>query len=833
MSSKKGAFVYQQIELTTAEWATEATIYPASVWLFERLETGKFNMKLADGVHVFAELATVMEGVKVEVKSNTEEEYVLTIISASGEIDTPNLKGATYTHPKFTTHESGFYKVTVDDEGHITSAIPLAKKDITDLGIPSQDTVYNDAALRQSVTDNLQLAKTYTNEQIATIVGFSILPVPALPATGQSGVIYLVPKSGSGADVHNEYIWLTTESKFELIGNTAIDLSGYYTKTDSDAKYATKQDIGNINTVLDTINGKSVIGATAEKLQAIINSKAAIKSTIETKGQVVGNAPLDEYAGEIAAIQTGFDGEVLTINVNTNQSDTPVPTSGIQVIIKHGAETVTRNWIGAELSEKVPPGAQVEVSVTGTIANFRSPAKQSFVSFHDNARPLVFAYEAEKATVNVTAEGGTNITGQTLKITNTTSGAILYQGAAGTSKSVKVPFGSKYTVSVNDLSGYTTPDAQEFTASGVSRTVSVFYERIKATLLTFDKSISDSENITGDEFAFVGTGLLAGFRRCLSKKSADGEMTICYPKNDNSNFYNDGTAAKLDGTEGDVMVYKPEFYYKHETVGGTKFAYRIALFNLDGTYIHSPASLIGAYKAYTTNGKLYSRSGVTPTVSQTIRVFESQAAARGTGYQLIDYEQHCMIALMFYLKYHNRNSQAVLGAGGASYDPAPITGTTNGIGNVDTVESRFWYVNFLGIEGVFGSINEWVSGVDITNYVWTIKNPGGTTRNVTAAASSGWIKEIAASVGPYFDVMPTEGGGSETTYYSDYYYAGSGSRVLARSFSSASASGGVACSDASSDASYAGSHVGSRLAFRGVIREASSVAAFKTIPITN
>lgn len=258
MSSKKGAFIYQQIELTTAVWAVDTTIYPASVWLFERLETGKFNMKLADGVHAFAELATVMQDVKVEVKSNTEEEYVLTIISSSGEIETPNLKGTVYKHPKFTAHNLGLYKIEINDEGHTVSAISVVKKDITDLGIPAQDTVYNDAALKQSISDNLESAKTYTNQQIATIVGFSIDLVPSLPSTGEKGIIYLVPKSGTGSDVHNEYIWLATESKFELIGNTAIDLSGYYTKLEADAKYATKQDIGNINTVLDNINGKTI-----------------------------------------------------------------------------------------------------------------------------------------------------------------------------------------------------------------------------------------------------------------------------------------------------------------------------------------------------------------------------------------------------------------------------------------------------------------------------------------------------------------------------------------------------------------------------------------------
>ncbi len=91
--SKKGAFIYQQIELTTAEWADNATVYPASVWLFERLENGKFNMKLADGVHTFAQLPAVMQEVKVTVKTNDATTYILTITTAEGKFDTPNLRG--------------------------------------------------------------------------------------------------------------------------------------------------------------------------------------------------------------------------------------------------------------------------------------------------------------------------------------------------------------------------------------------------------------------------------------------------------------------------------------------------------------------------------------------------------------------------------------------------------------------------------------------------------------------------------------------------------------------------------------------------------------------
>lgn len=89
----KGAYIYQQIELTTAEWAVNETVYPASVWLFERLENGKFNMKLSDGVHKFSELAAVLQDVGVEVLENTTTSYILGFSTAAGNFRTLNLKG--------------------------------------------------------------------------------------------------------------------------------------------------------------------------------------------------------------------------------------------------------------------------------------------------------------------------------------------------------------------------------------------------------------------------------------------------------------------------------------------------------------------------------------------------------------------------------------------------------------------------------------------------------------------------------------------------------------------------------------------------------------------
>lgn len=60
--------------------------------------------------------------------------------------------------------------------------------------------------------------------------------VTSLPTTGKDDVIYLV-KDDKGQDNNNylEYLWLN--GKYELIGSTQVDLSGYMTKEDFESKW--------------------------------------------------------------------------------------------------------------------------------------------------------------------------------------------------------------------------------------------------------------------------------------------------------------------------------------------------------------------------------------------------------------------------------------------------------------------------------------------------------------------------------------------------------------------------------------------------------------------
>lgn len=351
--------------------------------------------------------------------------------------------------------------------------------------------------------------------------------------------------------------------------------------------------------------------------------------------------------------------------------------------------------------------------------------------------------------------------------------------------------------------------------------------------MVFDKSVSNPANITiSEDIDFLYRLITSGFYRVLCKSAmGGGEVFVCRLKNSDSNLYSDGSPAVLTGQEGDVMVFLPEFWYKRYKVDDNRFLYHFADHDISGTYIHVPKSLVGAYKGYVSSNRLYSWSDVTPTTNVSLSDFRSYAKARGTGFQVIDFQQHCVIAMMSYAKYKTRNLQDVLGPGGAIYSPATTTGSSNATGGADTKNESSKYVCGLGLEGVFGGISEWVEGVEINNQVWKITDPDGSIRNVNAGTSNGWITNIAAESGPFFDMVPTDVGGSGFTHYSDYYSQKSGnSLVLARSYQGSSTIGGVAYADASYDASSTHLAYGSRLAFRGTISEVVP-RTFKDLPV--
>ena len=171
-----------------------------------------------------------------------------------------------------------------------------------------------------------------TDTDVATAIanalgasGVSFSHVNTLPATGAEHVIYLVPNSGSNDNVHDEYIWDATNSQFEKIGSTDIDLSGYVEINDLKSKGSATQPI-----FFDT-NGEAQ--ATQYALNKTVPADAVFTDTTYTNGSginITGNVisvdPTSINAGVTSVAEGSTDG---AISVTTNGTTTSVSVHGL------------------------------------------------------------------------------------------------------------------------------------------------------------------------------------------------------------------------------------------------------------------------------------------------------------------------------------------------------------------------------------------------------------------------------------------------------------------------------------------------------------------------
>lgn len=79
---------------------------------------------------------------KVEGKQLSTEDFTTALLNKLNGIAEEANK---YEHAEHTAYAEGFYKVTVDAEGHVSNAVAVTKEDIVALGIPGQDTTYEKA----------------------------------------------------------------------------------------------------------------------------------------------------------------------------------------------------------------------------------------------------------------------------------------------------------------------------------------------------------------------------------------------------------------------------------------------------------------------------------------------------------------------------------------------------------------------------------------------------------------------------------------------------------------------------------------------------------------
>ena len=354
-------------------------------------------------------------------------------------------------------------------------------------------------------------------------------------------------------------------------------------------------------------------------------------------------------------------------------------------------------------------------------------------------------------------------------------------------------------------------------------------------VIRIDQTISDPyKMISGDVNGNVIKWIRQNSHRVLAKKTAKGMITYCRLDDSNSNFYHDGSAAVLDGTQGDVFVKLPTFYYAGTEGNNVEITFSRKPF--EGSIEWDTNILIGVYESYNNGGKAYSRSGVESTRSVSQANWKLYAKARGTGYQLVDWQMHCVLGCLYYAMYGNTNCQATIGAGVSSSNK--INGQTDALGMTDTKAStngNSQSINFWGLENWWGNKCEWMEEDNIGTNMSTYDPVTKGSRNVAVPDYTGYYPK-KMKFGKYLDLIarsddPKNRGNS--VGYCDYQYwdKTSSSRVVMRSNSYSSLYGGGAYANAYNNSSYTNSSNGSRLAFRGECTEETNVTTFKSISV--
>jgi hypothetical protein len=296
-------------------------------------------------------------------------------------------------------------------------------------------------------------------------------------------------------------------------------------------------------------------------------------------------------------------------------------------------------------------------------------------------------------------------------------------------------------------------------------------------------------------------------------------------------YYGDPTFA-YDGSNGQVMVEIPQFYWKAYRLSDTEIIYLVSDIQRDGFELYPAFKsdegeyenlYIGAFEAtlYDASAGSYAGDGVTYDYANDIMasvagfqpisgnsshldIEEARQLAenRGSGWSLQYYTAREAINLLFYIEYADFNSQNVLSTGITNLDSgsgnhSQNTGHTTSLGNESgevsitpengaTGASTTYPFSYRGIENYWGNIWEFVDGINIRDNKPYISNNDFQSNlfsepysslGRTLPSSNGYGSGQILNNEMGLSTLPTGLNGSSSSYYCDYYYQNTGDRV--------------------------------------------------------
>ena len=349
--------------------------------------------------------------------------------------------------------------------------------------------------------------------------------------------------------------------------------------------------------------------------------------------------------------------------------------------------------------------------------------------------------------------------------------------------------------------------------------------------LTTCEYMDDAAGMEKGSSAWDSMPIFDGIKPCVFK---DGEV-VYYLNPDNFALKEDGSAAKLDGTDGDVMIEFQKFAYRIYREGDdlyvsiTNNPELVASDNRFQYYAFSRDTIgdvdkmyIGAFKGYVdADGKMRSVvNGELPTTDISLNDSVAAAGLKGENYSIFEYGQLVALQCLYLIKYGSLDSQTALGMGFVeNYDedmPCPMGRTIDkGMYYGSTIDGT-QQMKFVGIEDLWGNVVEWVEGFEsdetTSNYLIKYGNqsmivPSG----LKDGYGYGYVSKVLGNTEGGFS--GTEFNGDETTYYADGSQFSSSGVLGFGAHWGYGAFGGLFCLRAGYSADAAYSYFGTRLTY--------------------
>ena len=244
--------------------------------------------------------------------------------------------------------------------------------------------------------------------------------------------------------------------------------------------------------------------------------------------------------------------------------------------------------------------------------------------------------------------------------------------------------------------------------------------------------------------------------------------------------YEIGTA-RYDGSDGQIMVQIPKFYYKQDLTGTTK-SWWISKYYISGFALHpafwkdgkevdyrymsafegsmwdsSSGGMVASgsipTQMYAAGDKLCSVANQWPKTNETRTAYRSMSQSRGTEWRQMDYYLLSAVQLLYSIEYANFNSQVMIGGGrtnlgGGSWTADSLIGRTgfsvkngNGTASVMSGTPAVYggdingtgymtdYMTYRGIENFFGNVWKFIDGM-------TWYSPGDNTSPIPVYVSN-------------------------------------------------------------------------------------------------